>query len=126
MLFSELYKIVVNKVTSIGFSGEIPPGFSPVAQPDFCSCELSCHSIECVLLHYFNAQPYIFAVVNCPDVALSVFYSPFSRVAGYLCSHELLCLSVECCVLVRSPTWSSDNLCSLSETLYNNGKGERV
>jgi len=26
----------------------------------FCSCELSCHSVVCVLLHYFNAQPYVF------------------------------------------------------------------
>jgi len=32
--------------------------------------ELPCRSVECVLLHYFNAQPYIFAVVNFADVAL--------------------------------------------------------
>jgi len=28
----------------------------------FCSCELPCRSVECVLLHCFNAQPYIFAL----------------------------------------------------------------
>jgi len=38
-------------------------------------CELPCRSVECVLLGFFDAQPYIFAVVNCVDVALSVFYS---------------------------------------------------
>jgi len=40
-----------------------------------CSCELPCRSLECVLIHCFNAQPYIFAVVNCAEVALIVFYS---------------------------------------------------
>jgi len=34
----------------------------------------ACHSVECVLLHFFNAQRHIFAVVNCADVAQSVFY----------------------------------------------------
>jgi len=35
-----------------------------------------CRSVECVLLHCFNAQPYIFAVVICAaDVALGVFWT---------------------------------------------------
>ena len=33
------------------------------------------HSDKCVLLSCFNAQPDIFAVVNCCVVALSVFSS---------------------------------------------------
>jgi len=36
---------------------------------------MSC-SVECVLLHFFDMYPYIFALVNCADdVALSVFWS---------------------------------------------------
>jgi len=61
-----------------------------------CNRELPCSSVECVLLHCCNWQPYIFAAVNCADVVVSVFYqwlvtgSPpvFQRVA---CSYELLC-----------------------------------
>jgi len=49
------------------------------------NCPLPCRSVECVLLHHFNARPYIF------------------RVAGYFCNYTLLCNSVECCVLLRSP-----------------------
>jgi len=30
----------------------------------FCSCELLCRSVECVLLNTY-AQPYIFAIANC-------------------------------------------------------------
>jgi len=44
--------------------------------PMFCSCELRCRSVECVLLHCFDEQPYIFAVVKCAGVALSVLCSP--------------------------------------------------
>jgi len=69
MLFSELFKIMVKIVTFVTFRGgdrlnRLPPGSAP-------GC-----SFECVLLQYLNAQPYIFAVVNCADIALSVFYSP--------------------------------------------------
>jgi len=42
----------------------------------FLICELLHRSIECILLHSLNAQPYIFAVVNCSDEAVGVFYSP--------------------------------------------------
>jgi len=51
------------------------------------------------------AQPFIFAVVNCSDVALSVFYSPVltrCRIFLQLCSYRLLFHGVECCVLLRS------------------------
>ena len=48
------------------------------------------------------AQPCIFAVVNRPVVALSVFYFTVYA-AECFCSNELLCVSVECCVLLRSP-----------------------
>jgi len=71
----------------------------------FLTCELPHRSVECFLLRSLNAKPYIFAVVNCSDVALSVFYSPVitrCRIA-YFCSYELLCLGVGCCVLLRSP-----------------------
>jgi len=48
------------------------------AQPDlFQNCQLPCPSVQCVLLYWFNARPYIFAVVNCANIALSVFYFPF-------------------------------------------------
>ena len=42
----------------------------------FLICELHHRSVECVLLHSLNAQPYAFAVVNFSDVALNLFYSP--------------------------------------------------
>jgi len=42
----------------------------------FLTLKTACHSIKFVLLPCFNAQPYIFAVVNCADVALSVLFSP--------------------------------------------------
>ena len=45
----------------------------------FCSCDLRWRSTECVLLSCFNALPDMF------------------------CSYELVCLSVECCDLLRSP-----------------------
>ena len=41
----------------------------------FCSCKLLWRSDECVLLPCFNAEPDIFAVMNCCVVALSVFSS---------------------------------------------------
>ena len=56
----------------------------------FCSWELRCRSVECVLLHCFNTQLHMFAVVNCADVALSVFYSPELRVAVFLQSWTAL------------------------------------
>ena len=46
-------------------------------------CELPCHSVECVLLHYFEAQLYIFAVVNFADVALRTVARKF--LIGGLC-----------------------------------------
>jgi len=46
-----------------------------LAQPDFCSCKLLSCSDECVSLPCFNAQPDIFAVMNCCVVALSLFFS---------------------------------------------------
>ena len=65
-----------------------------------------------VLLHCFNAQPYIFAVVNGADVALNVFFSPVStRCRIFLHLYELLCPSDECFVLLRSP--SLKRFCSL-------------
>ena len=41
----------------------------------FCSCKLLWRSDECVSLPCFNAQPDIFAVMNCCVVALSLFFS---------------------------------------------------
>jgi len=41
----------------------------------FCSCKFLWRNDECVLLPCFNAQPDIFAVMNCCFVALSVFSS---------------------------------------------------
>ena len=41
----------------------------------FCSCKLVWRSGDCVSLPYFNAQPDIFAVMNCCVVALSLFSS---------------------------------------------------
>jgi len=73
-------------------------------------CELPCHSAEYVLLHCFNAQPYIFAVVNSAGIALSVFYSPVlarGRIFLQLCT-----ISVECCLCPGLLNWSADN-CSL-------------
>jgi len=63
-----------------------------------------CRSAECVLLHCFNAQPYIFALVNYADVALSVFYSRFNALPDNLTvMNGSVCSSVECCVFFRSP-----------------------
>ena len=41
----------------------------------FCSCKLLWRSDECVSFPYFNAQPDIFAVMNCCVAALSLFSS---------------------------------------------------
>ena len=41
----------------------------------FCSCKLLWHGGEYVSLPYFNAQPDIFAVMNCCVVAMSLFSS---------------------------------------------------
>jgi len=46
-----------------------------ISAASFCSCKLLWRIDECVLLPCFNAQPDIFAVVNCCIVALGVFYS---------------------------------------------------
>jgi len=75
-------------------------------------------------LHAFSAQlvfeetfehPYIFAVVNCADAALSAFYIPVAtRCRIVLQLWTALSYSVECCVLLRCPNlerWY--NLCSL-------------
>ena len=57
-----------------------PHIFSARVQLWFCSCELSCRNAAFVFstfaLHCFNTQPYIFAVINCVDAALSVFNFP--------------------------------------------------
>ena len=62
-----------------------------------CSCKLVWRSDECVLLPCFNAQPDIFAVMNCCVVALSLFSSD-------------------------SLTWSAENLYSVQ---WNKGSGCR-
>ena len=49
----------------------------------------------------FPPQPYILTVVNCADVALSVFCTHVLTRCWIFCSNELLCLSVERCVLLR-------------------------
>ena len=46
-----------------------------ISAASFCNCKLLWRIDECVLLPCFNAQPEIFAVVNCCMVALGVFYS---------------------------------------------------
>jgi len=46
-----------------------------ISAASFCSGKLLGRSDECVLLPCFNAQPDIFAVMNCCVVALSVFTS---------------------------------------------------
>jgi len=46
-----------------------------ISAASFCSCKLLGRSDECVLLPRFNAQPDIFAVMNCCIVALLVFSS---------------------------------------------------
>ena len=60
----------------------------------FCICKLPCRNVECVLLHCFDEQLYVFVVVKCFDTALIGFYSLFQRVAGDFCCYELLCLGV--------------------------------
>ena len=83
------------------------------------------------LPHTFSARPLfdetfaqsdIFAVVNCPAVALGVFYSTVLTRSPMMCfcscelsprSSEyvllpLFCLSVERCVLILSPNWGID------------------
>ena len=79
----------------------------------FCSCKLAFHSVESVLLLCFNAQPYVFAVVNCVDVVAYWLCSTprFQCVAGYFCTYE----TCNCSVLVLSSvfcscllTWSAD------------------
>jgi len=56
-----------------------------ISVDSFCSCKLLWRNNECVLLPCFNAQPDIFAVMNCCDVVLCLFFSD-------------------------SLTWSADNL----------------
>ena len=74
---------VVQKVSNCQpWVSVIPPAYlhrSTAIRRDirhFLICELPHRSVECVLLHSLNAQHYIFAVVNCSDAELSVFYSP--------------------------------------------------
>jgi len=55
-------------------------------------------SVECVLLHSLNAPPYIFAVVNCSDVALSMLYTPVSTRWQ---------IAMNCSVLALSTVFSS-------------------
>jgi len=65
----------------------------------------------------FNARPYIFAVVSCADVALSVFYSIVLRRCQILSA-------VLCSVL---QTWSAHVLyVHYSDTLYNTEERESV
>jgi len=84
-----LNSCVVHKFETVnpGYLSTIPAAYllcSTAIQQDihvgwcFCSCELPFSGVECVVLHCFNAQAYIFAVVNGTEVALSVFYSPLT------------------------------------------------
>ena len=81
----------------------------------FCSCELPCCNVECVLLYCFNAQPYISAVVNCIGVALSASNSP-ARFNTLPCIFAVM----HCSVLALNAvfcsgllTWTTDKSCSL-------------
>jgi len=82
----------------------------------FCRCELPCRSVECISLHCFNAQPYIFAVVNCADIALSVFslhcFNVFPDIFAVVNCSVLALSAVFCSGLL---TCSADNndICSL-------------
>jgi len=87
----------------------------------FYSCELHCRSVECVSLHCFNAQPYIFAVVNCSDISLTL--SAFSLLACFNALPDIFAV-MNCCVLALSDvlcsgllTWT-DNCVHYSDTLY--------
>jgi len=73
------------------------------AHPDIYAV-VNCHVLALSVFYSssFTCSVIFFVFLNCADVALSVFYST-ERVAGYFCSFELLCLSVECCVLLQSP-----------------------
>jgi len=83
-------------------------------------CELLCRSVECFLLHYFNAQPYSFAVVDFPDVAVC-FTFLFQRVTGYFCGFDCADVALRsCCFCSGLLTWSADNYLHYSDTLYNN------
>jgi len=66
--------------------------------------------VGCVLLHCFNAPPYIFAVVNCADIGLRVFYS---RVLTHCRIFLQLCTALIIYV-------------HYSDKLYNNEQGECV
>jgi len=46
-----------------------------ISAASFCSCKLLGRNDECILLPCFNAQPDIFAVINCCVVALIAFSS---------------------------------------------------
>jgi len=46
-----------------------------ISAASFCGCKLLGRSDECVLISCFNAQPDIFAVMNCCIAALSLFSS---------------------------------------------------
>ena len=52
-----------------------PPPRTPLSAASFCSCKLRWCSDECVLVACFNAQPDIFAVMNCCVVAVGWFSS---------------------------------------------------
>jgi len=56
------------------------------------------------------AQPH-FAVLNCSDAVMSVFYSPVLTRSLYFCSYELLRRSVEFILYIL--TWGADSLYSV-------------
>jgi len=79
----------------------------------FCSCGLCWRCAECVLLLLcFNALLDIFAVVNCADVALSVFYYSSVLTRCWIFLQLSTALSLD----------AGDNLCSLQWHIvaYNN------
>jgi len=52
------------------------------------------HTYARLLVFHETLAQLHFAVVNCFDVAMSVFYSPFQHAAKF-CSYELLCRNIE-------------------------------
>jgi len=96
---------------TIFFSTAIRRDFRPTWY--ICNYELPCCNVSRVLIHCFNAQPYIFAVAKCADVALSVLLPCFDALLDIF--------AVMNWSLLRALFYVQ-----YSDTLCNNEWGERV
>ena len=105
---SEKLELALKTEFALNFSVPCPPPRTPLTLGVCHPCRIASDRLR---FDETFAQPCIFAVMNCADVALRAFYSPVLTRWQIFCSYEQLCLRRPLLIYVHY----SDTLYSLQQ-----------